>query len=110
MAHGQPDYGMYTLANTIYRLTDMGELAARLGSINTYDRRGDVIFLDSFESGLTAWSPSSACTGSDLVQSAKHARSGGFSAKFVCGSDGTRQAQLAKQYSNYTRCYNLGYG
>jgi len=55
MSHGQPDFGMYTLAKTIYRLSDMGELAARLGSIVTFDRRGDVVWLDSFEDGLGAW-------------------------------------------------------
>ena len=31
------------------------ELAARLGSIHTFDRRGEVIFADDFESGLGKW-------------------------------------------------------
>lgn len=55
MPHGQPDYGMYALASTIYRLADMGELAVRLGSIVTFDRRGDVVWMDDFESGLGKW-------------------------------------------------------
>lgn len=55
MAHGQPDYGMYALAKTIYALADMGELAVRLGSINCFDRRGNVIWMDNFEGTKDRW-------------------------------------------------------
>ena len=36
----------------IYTSTDIAELAARLDSINTFDRRGNVIWMDGFEDGI----------------------------------------------------------
>ena len=51
MAHGTPDWGITAAKSTIYSLHDMGELAVRLGSPVSYDRRGDVIFLDTFDTG-----------------------------------------------------------
>ncbi|OGN97553.1 MAG: hypothetical protein A2Y89_06720 [Chloroflexi bacterium RBG_13_51_18] len=96
MAHGQPDYGMYSLAKTIYHMTDMGELAARLGSICTFDRRGDVVFLDDFESGLGSWQKIAGGTGSDAVISADNARNGFLSCKMTTGSDGTKLIRLAR--------------
>ena len=81
MPHGQPDYGMYQLARTIYRLTDMGELAARLGSIDTFDRRGDVIWLDDFEDGITKWYNGTPDGGYVVTSSSEHSRNGLKSAK-----------------------------
>lgn len=57
MVHGQPDYGMYNLAQTIHRLADMGELAVRLGSINQFDRRGEQVWTDNFEAPVLKWTP-----------------------------------------------------
>lgn len=79
MAHGQPDFGMYQLAKTIYRLADMGELAVRLGSIVTYDRRGDVIFMDDFEGGEMKWVDPTAY----VVVSTDYAFTGSFSCKLT---------------------------
>lgn len=51
-----PDWGG-TYTNTFFQpLFDHGELAARLGSLVTFDRRGALVWLDSFESGLGGWS------------------------------------------------------
>ena len=55
MAHGQPDFGAQAAKVTVGSLADMAELAARLGSIVTLDRRGDVIFLEDFESPVFLW-------------------------------------------------------
>lgn len=52
MAHGTPDWGLLGPKTVTYGLDDMGELAARLDSPVIWDRRGDVILLDSFEAGL----------------------------------------------------------
>jgi hypothetical protein len=62
------------------------ELAARLGSIDTFDRRGQVIFMDDFESGtLGRWTDVSFGPNSKISLSTAYANRGAFSAKFVCG-------------------------
>ncbi len=85
MAHGYPDYGVGAPKKTTYTLSDMAELAARLGSIVTFDRRGDVVWLDDFEAGLEKWAPVIVGTGAALTNSPEAARSGGFSAKLTLG-------------------------
>lgn len=85
MAHGQPDYGAYTQKRTTYGLADMGELAARLGSIVTFDRRGDVIWLDDFESDVQKWTFNQTGVGGALVSDATRARNGGFCAHLTTG-------------------------
>jgi len=52
MAHGGPDWGGSTPTDYTHPISDIGELAARLNSIDRFDRRGNVVFLDSFEEGL----------------------------------------------------------
>lgn len=55
MPRGQPDYGMYAPKKVTGSLSDMGELAVRLGSIVSYDKRGDVVDLDDFEAPILRW-------------------------------------------------------
>jgi len=55
VAHGTPDYGVTAGSLTRYQMLDLGELAARLGSPDTHDRRGDVVWWDDAECGLAKW-------------------------------------------------------
>lgn len=96
MAHGQPDYGMYNIASTIYRLSDMGELAVRLGSIVSFDRRGDVLFMDSFSGDKVSWGEDTQGTGASVDWCAESGQSSPFSVKLTGGSDGNRWADLRK--------------
>lgn len=67
---GLPDYsqakpvGQVAVGPT-YTLSDLAEAVARLGSINTYDRRGTIVDLDAFEGPTLNWisavSPAPAC-------------------------------------------------
>lgn len=52
MVRGQKDSGV---SNIVSRVDDMGELAVRLGSVSTFDRRGHVIFADDFEEPVFKW-------------------------------------------------------
>ena len=55
MTHGVQDFGASSGQNSTYGLTDLGELAVRLGSPVSFDRRGDVVMMETFEDGLDAW-------------------------------------------------------
>jgi len=57
---GLPDYSQsapvgQVPVGPIYSSGDVAELAVRLGSPNSHDRRGNVIFWDSFENGFPRW-------------------------------------------------------
>lgn len=51
MVHGRPDWWGTNPKDVTHGLADMAELAARLGSIVRWDRRGDVILCENFETG-----------------------------------------------------------
>jgi len=55
MPRGQPDFGMYAAETYLAGMSDMAELAVRLGSIVIFDRRGKVVDLDDFEDALFKW-------------------------------------------------------
>jgi len=56
MPHGAPDYGLYAVKIApIVGLADLGEAVVRLGAISTWDRRGYVVYQDSFEDPLLKW-------------------------------------------------------
>jgi hypothetical protein len=78
MPHAGPDWGTYAPVSTIYSLQDLGELAARLGSIDTFDRRGNVIYIENFESGLGLWGISGTTPGYSGRWCPDFHRSGGF--------------------------------
>lgn len=90
MPRDLPDWGALTAQKTVYEITDLGELAARLGSPVTFDRRGDVILVDSFEDGLNRVRTLSIGTGATVDLTMEKARSGLFAARLVAGSDSTR--------------------
>jgi len=95
MAHGTKPYGHATAQNIIYGVQDMGELAARLGSIDTFDRRGNIIFTDDFECGhLTKWIRTLAGPLSTITLRTLYARSGAFSARLYAGPVATNSAEI----------------
>lgn len=81
MPRGQPDFGAYQQKSVGATLSDMAELAARLGSIVTYDRRGDVIDLDDFESTLLRWNQVDDGAGSYAILDNTSVKSGSQSVR-----------------------------
>ena len=99
MASGQPDFGLYAPTKTIVGLSDMGELAARLGSIVTFDRRGNVVRLDDFEGGIEQWDLGGVGTGRKLEWSEIYHRSGNFCAKLTSHPTAGMVAEMATSVS-----------
>lgn len=64
------------------------ELAASLGSINRFDRRGDVVWMDDFESVPNKWEDLAGIGVGTSVLSTTRARSGSCSLKITTGFDG----------------------
>lgn len=52
MSHGAPDYSNVRKEGLVFRIDDMAELAVRLGSIVSFDRRGDVYWFYGFNEGI----------------------------------------------------------
>lgn len=95
MAKGQRDFGLYAPTDIIGGMSDMGELAARLGSIVTFDRRGNVIFADNFESGIQNWYPGGI--GSQVIEwCSQYSRDGGFSCKLETDTDEDDSALITR--------------
>ena len=62
------------------------EVAARLGSISTFDRRGEVIWFDDFEDNIAKWTISYSAGAGTVALSNAAARNGAQSAKMVTGA------------------------
>jgi len=86
MVHGQADFGAYAAKKTVGSMADNAELAARLGSIVTFDRRGDIVWLDNFEGDVDKWGQFPDGVGSEIVISPDAARNGSFSGKLTTGN------------------------
>ena len=68
------------------------ELAVRLGTIASFDRRGQVIFMDDFENGDTPWFTHAVGASGEAYLSTSEVRSGRFSYRIrASGGAGTRQ-------------------
>lgn len=98
MPHGLPDYGVYQAKTTTFGLSDMGELAARLGSIVTYDRRGDVVWFCDCEGNEEIFDTAIVGVGAGVVQSSEQAHNGSFSMKLTTGNNIGDFATILKRY------------
>ncbi len=108
MAHGGPDYGVGAPKATIYSLQDMAELAVRLGSIVSFDRRGDVIWLDDFEDGIIKWQAFLGGVGSAIASDTTMARNGAKSAKLTTAALADDNVHLTK-YMVYPVLSSMGF-
>jgi hypothetical protein len=85
VAHGTPDYGVTAGSLTRYQMLDLGELAARLGSPDTHDRRGDVVWWDDAECGAAKWSATLIGVNASFGADTARARNGRSSYKLRPG-------------------------
>jgi len=68
------------------------ELAARTGSLMTYDGRGQYQYGYDFSLGLTGWFTQALGTGALVALTPETFERGGYSVQLIAGSDGARQA------------------
>jgi hypothetical protein len=80
-------------------LSDLGELAARLGSPVTYDRRGEVVFYTQFDEGLAHLYMDGDGLGNAIALSADYPDRGSFCALLTAGSTLGHNYSIEKQFS-----------
>lgn len=94
MAHGTPDWG-FIRQETIHVLSDdLAELAARLGSIHIFDRKGYVILQDNFNNGLASWLPVLDGTNAAVELSTVYPFWPPYCLKLTAGSSGANKAEV----------------
>lgn len=94
MAHGAPDDSNVVKTGVVHRIDDLAELAARLGSPNVWDRRGDVLFQSDFREGMGAFHSFWYGTGASVALVTGHSRQGAYSIRLRAGSDGDRRSYI----------------
>jgi len=107
MSHTAPDGSWLGVLSTLYALQDLGELAARLGSIVSFDRRGNVFWLDNFEDGAGKWTLAYSGTGAGTALVATTAHSGAYSLKLTTG-DAEDDYAYAEKRMSYPGLEGLG--
>jgi len=95
MSRGHEDFGPYAPKEVGASVVDMAELAARLGSIVTFDRRGDVARLDDFEGPLLKAEVPVVGTNSYARLDSTTARSGVQCVKLYTDEDINDSAEVA---------------
>ncbi len=96
MVHTLPDYTSKWKTQTVTAIADNAELAARLKSIVTFDRRGNIIWMDDFEGAILLWETALSGTDAAIAISAASAHQGSTSCKLTAGKTATRYAIIRK--------------
>jgi len=74
---------------------DDAELAARLGSVDTFDRRGNVAWMDDFEAPVSKWSLIGDGLDNEQAITVVHSRMGSQSLMLKAGTTNTQSAEAA---------------
>ena len=97
MTHGRPDFDLTGSTRTTYPVMDLGELAARVGSPVTFDRRGDVVWFDDFEQPGGKWQIATSGVGATVVRNYVSARNGTFSLNMITGDAVDNYATISRR-------------
>jgi hypothetical protein len=98
MPRSYPDWSNVRKEVSFILREDLAELAARLGSIDVFDRRGYVLWWDDFKHGLGAWRTATDGTGASVALSTVYPKWPPFALKLTGGSDGSRIAEAYKYF------------
>ncbi len=98
MPRGQPDYGLYTDTPVASGIADPGEAAARLGSINVYDRRGWTVWMDDFEAPALKWVTVTSVGGTDATLSTTRAWMGIQSVNIITAAVAAENSRIYRYF------------
>ncbi len=90
----RPDYSAYAPNSSRFSLQDLGELAVRLGSYNSFDRRGEQVWSDDFSTGLNDWSMASDPAGGTFKLVAGKRYLSPYQAQITCPTTGNKFVSL----------------
>jgi len=108
MPRGLPDDSNIVKFGPTWSLTDHAELAARLGSIVTFDRLGTVIDLETFVKGRSRWEDTIWGVGGGVCLSNYRSQVDGVSLKLTSGT-GVTPAVQAVWMLPYPELTRLGF-
>lgn len=89
---------MYRIDAFSHPVGDLAELAARLGSIVTFDGRGSVFWFDEFEDGLHKWFAYGSGTGNAQTVDQAAVSRGMYAAKLVTGTTISKNSNLVRYF------------
>jgi hypothetical protein len=91
-----PDNYPWLPGSERFPVGDIGELAARIGSPVTYDRRGEVLWYDIFERGVAGWTEQTGGNDGSVRVTADRPLIGGFAALLSSPSAGDEQIAMER--------------
>lgn len=89
--HGRPDWVRVTTLQDIRDVfgnipeVSMGELATRMGSISSFERRGEIVYMNDFEDSTLKWVTGGMGTPRSVERSIGGARNSNYSVKMITG-------------------------
>ncbi len=112
-----PDWGGKYVNPQFYPLEDDAELAVRLGAIETYDRRGAVVWAYDFRFGIGDVGPATSGIGSSVTLNADQWESPPFSCRLTAGTSPVSRASIERRMAlpvspriGYQASYRVGAG
>jgi len=97
LALDMPDDYPWLPGSSRFPIADLGELAARLASPVTYDRRGEVLWMDVCGRGFSPYYTRISGTGSEIYLDCNYSHHGGYVIVLKGGSNGSRYAAIYKR-------------
>lgn len=99
IVHTLPDYTTKYKMTKVFGNIDTGELAARLGSPNTFDRRGNVVFMEDFEAANIHWETRGNGAGNAVALDPTAANTKEQSCKLTAGAGIAGTAIIERSFS-----------
>lgn len=92
-----PDWHTYRRSGVRDVLSDMGELAVRVGSLKAYNRRGSVFWMTDMSLGMAPWQIGKSGDNADIRPDASWSMYGGYSLVLEAGSTANYMAYIYRK-------------